>query len=414
MSEPAAEPAPPPDADAVEFVLALGKALHRYGTPAHRLEEAMRVACNRLGLDAEVFSTPTALIMSFGAPAELKTRLMRVDAVELDMGKLAAVDQLADAVAAHQLSAAEGVGVLATIIAAPPRFGRAVSTVVNSLTSGAMAVFFGGSLADVAVASAIGLMLGLLAQVAKRSTDQARVFELLGAAFAAFTASVISSLWHATTPSLVTVASLITLLPGMSLTIAITELATRNLISGTARLMFAVIVLLELVVGVALGERLAIALVTVHQVAPVPLPEWSQWAALIVSAIGMAIVVQARPSAFGWILAACVIGYVGSLAGTAWLGGEAYAQLGVMLGAFALGVLGNAYARLWKRPAQVVLVPAVLTLVPGSMGFRGMSSLLDHDTLTGVETVFAMFVVAIAIVAGLLISNAAVSPRRSL
>jgi uncharacterized membrane protein YjjB (DUF3815 family) len=48
------------------------------------------------------------------------------------------------------------------------------------------------------------------------------------------------------------------------------------------------------------------------------------------------------------------------------------------------------------------------------MGFRGMTSLLDKQTLSGVETLFAMFVVAIAIVAGLLVANAVVSPRRSL
>jgi uncharacterized membrane protein YjjB (DUF3815 family) len=36
------------------------------------------------------------------------------------------------------------------------------------------------------------------------------------------------------------------------------------------------------------------------------------------------------------------------------------------------------------------------------------------ETITGVETVFEMFVVAVAIVAGLLIANAVVSPRRSL
>ena len=64
--------------------------------------------------------------------------------------------------------------------------------------------------------------------------------------------------------------------------------------------------------------------------------------------------------------------------------------------------------------AQVVLVPSVFLLVPGSVGFRGMSSLLGRDTITGVETTFAMFVVAMAIVAGLLIANATVSPRRVL
>ena len=80
----------------------------------------------------------------------------------------------------------------------------------------------------------------------------------------------------------------------------------------------------------------------------------------------------------------------------------------------ALGALANIYARVLDRPAQVVAVPAVLMLVPGGMGFRGMSSLLDRDTLSGVETLFAMFIVATAIVAGLLIANALVSARRSL
>ncbi|MBS1125028.1 MAG: hypothetical protein H6Q90_7256, partial [Deltaproteobacteria bacterium] len=247
-----------------------------------------------------------------------------------------------------------------------------------------------------------------------RSTDQARVFELVGAAFAAFAASVVSAIWLPINPAVVTVAALIVLLPGMSLTVAMTELATRNLISGTARLMSAVIVLLELVVGVAIGERLAGALVDIHQAVPVGLPEWAQWVALVASSLGVSIVVQARPSAFGWILAACVVGYTGSRVGTEWLGASSYGQLGVMVGAFALGVLGNVYARLLERPAQIVLVPAMLTLVPGAMGLRGMASLLDHDTLSGVETVFAMFVVALGIVAGLLISNAVVSPRRSL
>ncbi|MCX5747092.1 MAG: threonine/serine exporter family protein, partial [Proteobacteria bacterium] len=105
-----------------------------------------------------------------------------------------------------------------------------------------------------------------------------------------------------------------------------------------------------------------------------------------------------------------IIGYLGTRFGYVWLGPE----MGVMVGAFAIGALGNVYARLLARPAQVVLVPALLLLVPGSMGFRGMASLLDRNTLNGVESVFAMFVATIAIVGGLLVSQAVVSPRRSL
>jgi uncharacterized membrane protein YjjB (DUF3815 family) len=164
------------------------------------------------------------------------------------------------------------------------------------------------------------------------------------------------------------------------------------------------------VIGVALGERLAGALVHVPPSIATPLPEWVQWVALATSSVGIAIVVQARRRQIGWIVAACVVAYVGSRAGTAWLGD----QTGVLVGAFALGVLSNLYARVLGRPAQVVQVPAVFLLVPGSLGFRGMSSLFDRDTLSGVETLFAMFVVAIAIVAGLLVANAVVPPRRSL
>lgn len=398
------------DPDAIDFVLTLGKALHRYGTPAHRLEEGLQVCCRRLGLEAEVFSSPTAIIMSFGEPRELKTRMLRVESGELDMGKLAQVDELADMVAAHKLTPAQGLVSLQAVLSSPPRFGHALSTLAHGVTAGGLAVFFGGAVEDVAIAAAIGLSIGVLAQYARRSTDQARVLELIAAAFAALAAGVMSALWPALTPSLVTVSALITLLPGLSLVVAMTELATRNLIAGTARLMMAVIVLLELVVGVAVGERLAGALVDVHRTVPEPLPEWAHWGALGASSLALAIVVQARPHAIPWIVGACATGYVGSRVGGAWLGVE----MGVLIGAFSLGVLGNAFARWRQRPAQIVVVPAMLLLVPGSLGFRGMTSLMRHDTLSGVEMLFAMFIVAIAIVAGLLIANAVVSPRRSL
>ncbi|MDX2092923.1 MAG: threonine/serine exporter family protein [Kofleriaceae bacterium] len=400
---------PEQETEAIEFILALGKALHRYGTAANRLEEDIREVSRRLGLKVEVFTTPTTLIMSFGEPAELRTRMERVEAGELDLGKLGDIDDLVIQVARRELTPVEGMTRLQGIIDAPSRYGYFVSTLSHAVTAGSFTVFFGGSPADVATSAMIGLLLGLLAQLMKRSFDQAHVFELVGAAVAAFAAGVTSSLWSAVVPPLVTAASLILLLPGMQLTTAITELATRNLIAGTARLMFAVIVLLQLVVGVFLGERLANAVVDVHQAVPLPIAWWMPWAALVTASLGVTVLLRATPRAFGWILLASLVAYLGTRAGSEWLGKD----MGVLIGAFALGVLGNLYSRWLQRPAQVVVVPAMLLLVPGSLGFRAMSSLLGRQTLTGVETMFIMFVVAIAIVAGLLVANAVISPRRA-
>src|SRR5205823_1801381 len=112
----------------------------------HRLEEGLLECCRRLGLSAEVFTTPTTIIMSFGDPLELRTRMMRVEGGELDMTKLARVDALADAVASLRMTPAEGVDELAAILAAPRRFGHGLSTLSHGVTAGSLAVFIGGSL----------------------------------------------------------------------------------------------------------------------------------------------------------------------------------------------------------------------------------------------------------------------------
>jgi uncharacterized membrane protein YjjB (DUF3815 family) len=54
----------------------------------------------------------------------------------------------------------------------------------------------------------------------------------------------------------------------------------------------------------------------------------------------------------------------------------------------------------------------MLLLVPGSLGFQSLSSLLRQDTLLGLETAVRVAVVAISIAAGILVSTVIVPPRR--
>ena len=59
-------------------------------------------------------------------------------------------------------------------------------------------------------------------------------------------------------------------------------------------------------------------------------------------------------------------------------------------------------------------VPGIMLLVPGSFGFRSVSSFLERDVLSGVESAFDMAQIAGALVGGLLFANALLRPRRSL
>ena len=89
-------------------------------------------------------------------------------------------------------------------------------------------------------------------------------------------------------------------------------------------------------------------------------------------------------------------------------------RVGPGIGAFVLAVFSNAQARTRDLPASVTLVPGVLLLVPGAIGFRSMQALSQSQTLDGLSALVEMMVVAAALVGGLLAANAVFPPRRPL
>ncbi len=89
-------------------------------------------------------------------------------------------------------------------------------------------------------------------------------------------------------------------------------------------------------------------------------------------------------------------------------------ELSAFLGALLVAIGANVYARTTRRPAAVPLVPGIMLLVPGSVGFRSVTELLAQDVVSGMETAFTMTLVAVALVTGLLLANVIVPPRRTL
>ncbi len=147
-------------ATAREFVIELGTALHAYGTPAHRLESALGGLATHLDLQAEFFTTPTQLMAGFGPIGEQQTVMVRVEPGDIDLGKLASLDELADAVASGALAVDDGSLRVRHIVAAPPRYGSAAMVLAFGVTSAAVARFFDGGWQELGVAGVIGLLIG--------------------------------------------------------------------------------------------------------------------------------------------------------------------------------------------------------------------------------------------------------------
>jgi uncharacterized membrane protein YjjB (DUF3815 family) len=188
------------------------------------------------------------------------------------------------------------------------------------------------------------------------------------------------------------------------------ELATRNLASGTARISGAFMTFLAIGFGVALGNRIGGALFggLPPAAASAALPEWSAFVAVVAAGLGFVVVLRAEPRDAFWIVAIGALGVIGGRAGAATLGVE----LGTFAGALAVGIASSVYERLTQRPAAVVSVPGILLLVPGSVGFRGMTSLIERQAVAGIETIFSMILTAVALVAGLLVAAVVVPETR--
>lgn len=394
--------------DAIAFVLKLGRGLHAHGYPAHRLEAALERVSRRLGLHGQFFSMPTALFASFGLQSDQRTFQIRVEPGAMDLRTLVALEAVSDAVADGAIDPPEGTRRIDAAIAAPAPYPAWLVTLSFAVTSAAAARFFGGGLREIVASAGVGLVVGLLALLAQRVAALGRVFEAVAAMTAALLACLAARHAGPLSVYIPTVAGIIVLVPGFTLTVAMTELATRNLVSGTARLAGAAGTFLAIGFGVALGTRIGEALLgQLPGVRPVALPLWTEWVALLVAPLALTVLLRAPLRDVGWVELAGILAFGGARLGTLLLG----AELGTFLGAFVVAAASNAYARALDRPSAVPLVPALLLLVPGALGFSSMSSLIDRQTVPGVEAAFRMTLVAISLAMGVLSGQLLVPPR---
>ena len=391
----------PQGGDTDRFAQALVRLLRRYGAPAHRLEIAMAAFSTRMGLSAAWHVFPTSILTSTGQGPVF---MLDAEPDDTDLGRLCAVDAVAQGVAAGRLSAADGLVALDRIASAPPRIGPVIDALAWAGASASAALFFGGGPAEGAVAGGVGLLAWGIAQVGHLSRNA--LGEVVTATLGALTVHAVPGI--SAEPALL--GGLVGLYPGLRLTTGMTDLATRHLVSGSGGLSSAAVTLLQLGFGVALGTRLGSAWFGAAGGTPAVVPAWSEPVGLALGAMAFAVLLRARWEHVPQIGLACLVAFFGDRFGAQVLSGE----LGGGLAAFALTLLSNGLARALDRPAAVTQVPGIWLLVPGSLGFRAVQALLEQDVVHGVSAAFSTALSAMALVAGTLLANAVVPPRRTL
>jgi uncharacterized membrane protein YjjP (DUF1212 family) len=391
------------------------------GVSASRLEGAVRSVANSIGVRVEVWSTPTGLLLSLSdaerSDATQETRVLRLEPGDIQLGALAKLDAIAEQVVKGTMSIDEAWAAMAALdkpftvklqLATVAAFGLAAASVAGLLRTAWI---------DVSVAAVIGLVIGWIAILSGTRPHLAAAFEAVAALIATALATAFAHFVAPLSLQTVIVAALIVLMPGLSLTTAVAELASQQLVTGTTRFAGAMTVLLKLTFGsVAASQVMLVFGWTPMPGTPEALPAWVEIISTVGAAFSFAILFRASRRDIPLVMASAILGYIFVRAGAGWMGPVATGTFAgsVFFSSLMMAALANVYGRVAGRPGQLVRVPGIMLLVPGSVGFRALGFVMERDYALGFDTLVAVLSAILALVAGLLFGSLLVPPRRYL
>lgn len=409
-------PDPYPDEEArfetaCRFVIRLGTLSHGYGPQAKRLESYLSRVTKALGYQGIFHSTPKSLSFTFkkkdGEPWQ-QPYLVPMPGTGFDLAKLARVGELVNNVEEGKVSIARATETLDEIDAMPPPYRNWLVALGYALCGAGFAGFLQGSWVDIFLAAVFGVVVfGLVTFSARFPHRLSRWVPFLCALVVGMLSALAGNILPGINVYLVTLSAIIYLIPGFSISVGIIELTTRHYLSGLTNLVNGLLSLALLFAGAWLGVALTGLLLPVHGAAAGAVgPGWI-WVFAMILAAGLCIAFQTPPSDLFWALACCAIACVGIVLGIHIQGND----LGNFLGTVMAMVFANVWSDRTNRPTSIVILPAFVFMVSGSIGFRGLVALSAGSTALGLAEFAHMFVVAITLAVALVVGNLIYKPK---
>jgi uncharacterized membrane protein YjjP (DUF1212 family) len=366
----------------------MGRELHRAGIATDAIEETLTDIATSIGLEAQVFALPTYITIAIGPNWHQRTIMMRLEPGRVSLRKIALINEIYDALRTERIARWPG---LPAWLEIPALAFIAVG----------VAMILGGGIRELVVSALIGIATGILSTISAKNAIVARLFGVAAAFLATLIVAAFTKFVGPTNIYISIIAGIVVLLPGYSLTLALHELANDFLVAGVARLGRVFSVLLALGCGAFLGLAIVPWVLRGGNIATHPVAATWWIVASICMAIGLSIDLDARLRDVVWVFASSFV----ALLTTHLLGDTSAHAVAAFLAAFICGMVANTGARLLRVPQAIMLVPALIVLVPGSLSYESVLFAFQHNIDSALILAANAFVAAIQIVAGLLLSQ---------
>ncbi len=384
------------------FIIKLATTLHQSGTSTPELERELMSVCDALGVKGSFLISPTSISMSLEERGEVVSHNLRVFPGSVDLYRLNKLKALVNQLGEKVLTVEKAYVLLQEIIDERSSYSIFLTVLSFSIVATCLVIFMQGKVLDMAAASICGAMVAGMVIFIK-SARLEPIKETIIAFFVSMAAFLIHFFVPEVNVNIVTLSSLIILIPGLGLTIAISELATKHFSSGTARLMGAIVEFAKLGAGIIAAYHLAsyFEFPVMNQ----PLIEYSiltKAMVVLICSVCTSIVFNANLKDIPWILGAALF----TMLFLDFAGNFLSSNLSIFLTSFLAGLMSNVYALKFNKNSSTLLLPSIIFLVPGVLGIKSLQLLVEQNFGVGLGEVAKTVTIAILIVSGIFFADA--------
>ncbi|WP_432457983.1 threonine/serine exporter family protein [Cellulomonas iranensis] len=388
--------------EAVRFLVRLGEAMVDAGAPIVQVNTTLQRVAAVNGLpEASIVTFPTAVMVSVPGHGTVQTAVSSAGSRVLRLDQVGDVLDLAHAAERGDVTPRAGLDALAAVVLSQPTSTVPRRAAGYVAMAAGLALVLGGGGLDVLVAAVLGGGVALLTTATRRvpALYQGLLVGLCAFAVALPVLLLVRTGWSVGLLAPL-VAPLVTFLPGALLTTGVIDLATRQMIAGSARLAAGVMQLVLLALGITVAAGLVgVPAAEVGSASSQPLGWAAPWVGVLVYAVGVVLHNDAHRGTLPWITLVLLVAYAGQVLGGVLFG----AVVSSFVGALAMTPVAMlAATRREGPPFLVTFLPGFWVLVPGALGLVGVTSVLGHSTDQAVTTIVTTGVSMVAISLGVL------------
>lgn len=404
-----------PDEEVLDLALMAGHILLENGAEIYRVEETIDRICGYYGVNSEnAFVLSNGIFLTAGSAREsFFAKVQHIPVSGTHLNKVAAVNQLSREIVEGKHTIQDAYRILEEIRTMPGK-KRWMQTLASGVGSAAFCIFFGGTFGDSLAAFAAGICLYLYVLWISTPHLSKIVGNIGGGALVTVVCCLLYLMGVGENLNFMMIGTIMPLVPGVAFTNSIRDVADGDYISGSVRMLDALLVFFCIAIGVGIGFSL-ISLVpgsgTLQEMGQ--LAEGSGSGAMGGIEMFGQLAKEILSAVVGTVSFSVLFGvpreyypYCGFIGGAGWLV-YCLAELflpgsGPCFAATAVVILLSRTAAVMKRcPVTIFLIAGIFPLVPGAGVYWTVYHIVMEELFLAVSTGYSAMKEAIAIVMGI-------------